>query len=84
MTVYWDVMVVGYEVSYTEEFIPDDDCSYRILVNKEKKMGKSVRNSFHIREPGTLVLRIENATFKKKLAFYRYSIKPTVTNLTFS
>ncbi|WOG87173.1 hypothetical protein DCAR_0206396 [Daucus carota subsp. sativus] len=82
ITVFWDITVVGYEVHYTEEFIPDDECSYRILVQKEQKMKRSVRNSFHIREPGQIVLDVENPTFKKKKIFYRYIMKPTATNLT--
>lgn len=77
---FWDMTVVGYEVNYKEEFIPNDECSYRILVQKEQKMKQSVRNSFHIREPGKIVLSVENPSFKKKKIFYRYTIKPTPTN----
>ncbi|KAK1356684.1 Patellin-4 like [Heracleum sosnowskyi] len=81
VTVVWDLTVVNHEVHYQEEFIPNDECSYRILVQKEHKM-KSVRNSFHIREPGKIVLSVENHTIKKKKIFYRYTIKPTSTNFT--
>ncbi|CAA3024916.1 patellin-4-like [Olea europaea var. sylvestris] len=78
VTMTWDVTVVGYEVTYKEEFIPDDDCSYKILLQNEKKMGGSVRNSFHIREPGKIVITIGNWTFKKKKVFYRYKSRPSV------
>ncbi|CAA0823964.1 Patellin-4 [Striga hermonthica] len=77
ITVTWDVTVVGYDVLYKEEFIPDDDCSYRILL-QEKKMGESIRNSFHVREPGKILMTIINSTYTKKKAFYRYKTRPTV------
>ncbi|KAI4301094.1 hypothetical protein L6164_034410 [Bauhinia variegata] len=51
VTVTWDVTVMGWEVSYKEEFIPDDECSYRILLQNQNKIGDSSRNSFHITEP---------------------------------
>lgn len=78
VTVTWDVTVVGYDVTYKEEFIPDDDCSYMILLQKEKKMVVTVRNSFHIREPGKIVITIVNGSFTKKTVFYRYKSKPSV------
>lgn len=84
MTVFWDLTVVGFEVSYKEEFVPDDDCSYQILIQKEKKLGKPIRNSFHVREPGKIVLHIENTTYKNKTVFCRHLIQPTVTNFTLS
>lgn len=78
VTVVWDLMVVGLDVSYREEFIPDDDCSYRILIRKENKLSGSVRNSFYINEPGKIILTMDNSTFKKKKVLYRLKIKPTV------
>lgn len=79
----WDLTVLGWEVTYKEEFVPDDECSYRILLQKEKKMTESVRNSFYINEPGKLVITITNGTFKKKRVFYRYKTKPTVPMYVF-
>ncbi|KAB1200941.1 Patellin-4 [Morella rubra] len=76
VTVVWDITIVGWEVSYKEEFIPDDEGSYRILVQNQKKMGESVRNSFYITEPGRILLTIENQNFKKKRVFYRAKTKP--------
>ncbi|KAM3355957.1 patellin-4 [Capsicum galapagoense] len=78
VTITWDLTVMGNEVIYKEEFIPDDDCSYRVLVQEDKKMVESVRNSFHIREEGKIVITIDNPTYKKKTAFYRYKTKPSV------
>ncbi|KAL8542081.1 hypothetical protein ACS0TY_003081 [Phlomoides rotata] len=78
VTVTWDVTVVGYEVTYKEEFVPDDDCSYKILI-QERKMGESMRNSFYIREPGKIVITIGNvSSYTKKKAFYRYKSRPSV------
>lgn len=79
MTVIWDMTVVGYEVRYKEEFIPDDDCSYNVLLQKEKKMIESARNSFYIYEPGTIVITIDNgASSHKKKIFIRHKTKPTL------
>lgn len=75
----WDVTVVGYEVSYKEEFIPDDDCSYNVLLQKEKKMRESARNSFYIYEPGKIVITIDNgASSQKKKIFIRHKSKETL------
>ncbi|XVE52781.1 hypothetical protein DITRI_Ditri02bG0151200 [Diplodiscus trichospermus] len=77
--IVWDLVVLGWEVNYKEEFIPDDEKSYTIIVQKERKLGiqeGSIRNSFKNSEPGKIVLVIGNAAFKtKKPAFYRYKIK---------
>lgn len=77
VTVTWDVTVVGYNVLYKEEFIPDDDCSYIILL-QEKKLVENTRNTFHIREPGKIVMTIANGSFSRKKAFYRFKIKHAV------
>lgn len=78
VTVVWDITVVGWEVTYKAEFIPDDEGSYRVLIQKEKKIGESVRNSFYINEPGKVVLTTENRTYKKKRVFHRSKSKPTI------
>nr|GMD73064.1 patellin-4-like [Ipomoea batatas] len=78
MTITWDWMVVGNEVSYKEEFVPEDDCSYNVLIQSDKKLTGIVRNSFHIREPGEIAITIHNLTSKKKRAFYRSKTKPSV------
>ncbi|KAF9607876.1 hypothetical protein IFM89_003580, partial [Coptis chinensis] len=78
VSVVWDLTLVGSDMCYKEEFVPDDDCSYNILIQKEKKFSGSVRNSFYISEPGRILLTIDNMTFKKKRVYYRLKIKPTV------
>lgn len=70
--------MAGSDVSYKEEFIPDDEGSYKIQLLKQKKLGESVRNSFYISEPGKIVITFYNASFKKKRVHYRSKAKPTV------
>ncbi|URE36262.1 CRAL/TRIO domain [Musa troglodytarum] len=77
-TLVWDLSVLGWEVSYKEEFVPTDEGSYTIVVRKSKKMAAAespVRNSFRNSEPGKVVLTIENNSFWKKKALYRYKTK---------
>ncbi|KAL5140798.1 Patellin-4 [Glycine soja] len=75
----WDLTVLGWELSYKEEFVPTDEGSYTVIVQKGKKMGSQegpVRNTFRNNEPGKVVLTIENTSNKKKKVLYRYkSIK---------
>lgn len=71
----WDLTVLGWEVSYKEEFVPTDEGSYTIIVQKGKRMGSQegpVRNTFRNNEPGKVVLTIENNSNKKKRVLYRY------------
>lgn len=81
VTIAWDFTVVGWEVTCKEEFIPDDEGSYRVLLRKykEKRMGESIRNSFYIYEPGKLVITIDNTSLKKRRVYYRSKTKPYVT-----
>ncbi|XP_024022179.1 patellin-4 [Morus notabilis] len=78
LTMVWDLSVVGWDVTYKEEFIPDDEGSYKILLKNQKRMGENVRNSFYIREPGKILITIDNGTFKKKRVLYRSKAKPTI------
>ncbi|WCJ38318.1 PATELLIN 2 [Euphorbia peplus] len=78
VTMTWDFTVVGWDVTCKEEFIPDDEGSYRVLLRKykEKKIGESIRSSFYIYEPGKLVITIDNTNLKKKKVYYRSKTKP--------
>jgi len=76
----WDMAVLGWEVNYKEEFMPTDEGSYTIIIQKEKKMDATeepVRKCFRNNEPGKVVLTIVNHTKKKKRAFYRYKNQKT-------
>lgn len=74
-TFIWDVTIVGGEVSYKEEFVPEDETSYTIIIQKDRKVSSTIRNTFKNTEAGKVVLTIKNASGKKKKAFYRYKIK---------
>ncbi|QCD77410.1 4-nitrophenyl phosphatase [Vigna unguiculata] len=74
-SVCWDLTVLGWEVSYKEEFVPSDEGSYTVIVQKGKKMGSQegpIRNTFRNNEAGKVVLTIENNSNKKKRVLYRY------------
>jgi hypothetical protein len=74
----WDITVVGWDVTYKEEFIPDDEGSYTVLLQNQNIVGDSTRNSFYINEPGRILLTIENGNFKKKKMYYRSKTRVTV------
>lgn len=74
----WDLTVTGWEVNYKEEFVPTDESSYALIVKRQKWMGwqeEPVRNTFKNKEPGKVVITVENGMFKKKRILYRYKIK---------
>ncbi|KAG5622078.1 hypothetical protein H5410_007296 [Solanum commersonii] len=73
-TFIWDVTIVGGEVSYKEEFVPEDETSYTIIIQKDKKVSSTIRNTFKNTEAGKVVLTIKNSSSKKKKAFYRHKI----------
>ncbi|XP_057971725.1 patellin-4-like [Malania oleifera] len=77
-TLIWDLTVLGWEVNYKEEFVPANEESYTIIVQKSKKMGSHeapVRNTFRNDEPGKVVITIHNGSIEKKRILYRYKIK---------
>ena len=64
--------VLGWEVNYKEEFVPNDEGSYTIIVQKKKKIGANegpLRNTFRSNEPGKVVLTIENTQITQKPDF---------------
>lgn len=78
VTLTWDATVVGWDVTYKEEFIPDDEGSYSVLLQNQNVEGSSTRNSFYISEPGKIVITVENGTYKKKKMYYRSKARTTV------
>ncbi|KAK7393417.1 hypothetical protein VNO78_21972 [Psophocarpus tetragonolobus] len=78
VTIMWDVTVLGWDVTYKEEFIPDDEGSYSVLLQNQRIDGSSTRNSFYISEPGKIVITVENWTYKKTKMFYRSKARTTV------
>ncbi|KAI3455896.1 hypothetical protein Pfo_012559 [Paulownia fortunei] len=77
-TFIWDLIVPGWEVNYTQEFVPTDENSYTMIIQKGKKMYSDeapVRKTFKNHEPGKIVLTVQNSSGKKKKLFYRYKVK---------
>ncbi|KAL6201848.1 hypothetical protein ACLB2K_025560 [Fragaria x ananassa] len=78
VSLMWEILVSGWEVNYKEESIPTDDGSYSVIIQRRKKISGHegpIRNSFTCKEPGNIVLTIENgALIKKKRICYRYKM----------
>ncbi|KAF7825478.1 patellin-6 [Senna tora] len=78
-TITWDIVVGGWDLEYSAEFVPNAEGSYIIAVEKARKVGpteEAIHNSFTTKEAGKMVLSVDNfASRKKKVAAYRYIIK---------
>ncbi|KAH7423950.1 hypothetical protein KP509_12G082700 [Ceratopteris richardii] len=74
-TLVWDISIVGGDVVYGEEFVPD---TYTVIVQKPHKLPaltEPIRNSFKVEKPGKIVITIDNsASKKKKIVVYRSTI----------
>ncbi|KAI7731435.1 hypothetical protein M8C21_007805 [Ambrosia artemisiifolia] len=79
-TIVWELRVVGWEVSYSAEYVPNNEGSYTINIQKPKKMTAIdepvISHSFKISELGKLLLTIDNPTSKKKTLLYRFKVEP--------
>ncbi|XP_073134587.1 patellin-4 [Henckelia pumila] len=74
----WDILVLGWGVNCTVEFVPDNENSYTMIIQKERKMCSEeapVRGTFKNKEPGKIAITIGNTSGKKKKAFYSYMLK---------
>ncbi|KAL8129424.1 hypothetical protein V2J09_018579 [Rumex salicifolius] len=80
-TITWDIVVGGWDLEYSAEFIPNAQDSYTLAIEKPKKMAASeeaIHNSFTAKEPGKLVLSVDNtASRSHKVAAYRYIVRRT-------
>lgn len=78
--IVWELRVVGWEVSYGSEFVPDAEDAYTVIIQKPTKKAPNdepvVYSNFKVVELGKLLLKIDNPTSKKKKLLYRYIIKP--------
>lgn len=78
--IVWELRVVGWEVSYSAEYVPRIENGYTVIIHKAKKMSPTdepvVSNSFKITELGKLLLTIDNSTSKKKKLLYRFKVEP--------
>uniref|UniRef100_A0A5B6YMV9 Putative patellin-6 n=1 Tax=Davidia involucrata TaxID=16924 RepID=A0A5B6YMV9_DAVIN len=84
-TITWDIVVGGWDLEYSAEFVPIAKESYTIAVEKQRKMAPSeeaVHNSFTPREAGKMVLSVDNtASRKRKVGAYRYVVGKSTTLL---
>ncbi|KAJ9180511.1 hypothetical protein P3X46_008742 [Hevea brasiliensis] len=78
-TITWDIVVGGWDLEYSAEFVPNAEGSYTIAVEKTRKVAPSeeaIHNSFTSREAGKMVLSVDNtASRRKKVAAYRYIVR---------
>lgn len=76
----WELRVVGWEVSYRAEFVPNSEGAYTIIIQKPKKMSPSdepvVHGTFKVEELGKILLIVDNPTSKTKKLLYRFNVKP--------
>ncbi|KAK3029500.1 hypothetical protein RJ639_037521, partial [Escallonia herrerae] len=78
-TITWDIVVGGWDLEYSAEFVPNAEGSYTIAVEKVRKVTPSeeaVHNSYKSKEAGKMVLSVDNtASRKRKVAAYRYIVR---------
>ncbi|KAK9124640.1 hypothetical protein Sjap_014242 [Stephania japonica] len=82
-TITWDLVVGGWDLDYSAEFVPSASGSYTIAIEKQRRIGATeepIHNSFTTKEGGKMVLSIDNTgSRRKKVAAYRYFVrKPSV------
>lgn len=78
-TIKWEIVVGGWDLEYSAEFVPNAEASYTIEVEKARKVNASeeaIQNSYTSKEAGIMVLSVDNsASRKKKVAAYRYFVR---------
>ncbi|GAU17159.1 hypothetical protein TSUD_177890 [Trifolium subterraneum] len=78
-TIKWEIVVGGWDLEYSAEFVPNAESSYTIEVEKARKVDASeeaIHTSFTSKEAGIMVLSVDNsASRKKKVSAYRYFVR---------
>ncbi|KAI7998574.1 Patellin-6 [Camellia lanceoleosa] len=78
-TITWDIVVGGWDLDYSAEFVPIAEGSYTIAVEKSRRIAateEAIHNSFTAREAGKMVFSVDNtASRKRKVAAYRYVVR---------
>nr|VDD00728.1 unnamed protein product [Brassica rapa] len=78
--IVWEIRVIGWEVSYKAEFVPEEKDAYTVVVQKPRKMKPAdepvLTQSFKVNELGKVLLTVDNPTSKKKKLVYRFNVKP--------
>ncbi|KAG6514520.1 patellin-3-like [Zingiber officinale] len=75
----WELRVLGWDVTYSAEFVPSSADRYTVIVQKERKLSAMdepiLKGTFKVTEPGKIVLSVHNSSTKKKNLLCRYKIK---------
>uniref|UniRef100_A0A1J3J8V2 Patellin-3 n=1 Tax=Noccaea caerulescens TaxID=107243 RepID=A0A1J3J8V2_NOCCA len=78
--IVWEIRVIGWEVSYKAEFVPEEKDAYTVVIQKPRKMKPAdepvLTQSFKVNELGKVLLTVDNPTSKKKKLVYRFNVKP--------
>ncbi|KAG1339011.1 patellin-6-like [Cocos nucifera] len=79
-TIAWDIAVGGWDLDYGAEYVPSEEGSYAIQVEKTRRIPataeKPIHNAFTSKEAGKLVLSVDNTSSRRrKVAAYRYSVR---------
>ncbi|ONK62634.1 uncharacterized protein A4U43_C07F6210 [Asparagus officinalis] len=79
-TITWDIVVGGWDLDYSAEYVPGAEGSYIVSVEKTRKIPSSfegpVHNVFTAKEAGKMVICIDNTSSRRrKAAAYRYSVR---------
>ncbi|CAA7057820.1 unnamed protein product [Microthlaspi erraticum] len=79
-TIVWEMRVVGWEVLYGAEFVPEKKEGYTVIIQKPRKMAAKdepvVSQSFKVGEVGKILLTVDNPNSAKKMLIYRFKVKP--------
>ena len=78
-TITWDLVVGGWDLEYSAEFVPNVEGRYSIGVGKRRELSLSeeaIHNSFTSREAVKIVLSVDYTAYRrKKVAAYRYIVQ---------
>ncbi|XP_008804155.2 patellin-6-like [Phoenix dactylifera] len=79
-TITWDIAVGGWDLDYGAEYVPREEGSYTIQVEKTTRIPASaeepIHNVFTSKEAGKLVLSVDNTSSRRrKVAAYRYFVR---------
>ncbi|CAL9100002.1 unnamed protein product [Musa acuminata var. zebrina] len=79
-TIAWDIAVGGWDLDYSAEYVPSDEGSYTVVVEKTRRIpaaaDEPIHDVFIAREAGKMVLSIDNTSSRRrKVAAYRYFVR---------
>lgn len=78
-TITWDMVVGGWDLDYSAEYVPSAEGSYTVVIERTRRMAagdEPVHNSYTAREAGKMVLSVDNTgSRRRKVAAYRYFVR---------